>query len=138
MLDGFWGRPRRRNVIRGAAERAKRIAIEEGLDARATAELMRVASEVFAERHPDPEQRLRDLAGTARAFGHRFAGFSKLSGRRPLRSPRRVVRARPRRVARALRRTRRVQRVRGADPDPEPEPLRTSATGATTTAGGRT
>lgn len=138
MLDGFWGRARRRKVIRRAAAKARRVAIEEGLDARATAELIRAAPEVFEEKHTDPEQRLRDLAVTARAFGHRFAGFSKLSDRRPLRSPRRVVRARPRRVARAVRRTRRVQRVRGADPDPEPEPLRTSATRATTIAGGRT
>lgn len=136
MLDGFWGRVRRRDVIRRAVARAKHVAIEEGLDARATAELVRAAPEVFEEKHPDPEQRLRDLAITARAFGHRFAGFSKLSGRRPLWSPRWVVRARPRRVARAVRRSRRVSRVRAPDPDPEPAP--TSATRARTIAGGRT
>ncbi len=138
MLDGFWGRPRRRNALRRIVAKAVRVAIEQGLDARATDELIRAAPEVFEEKAPDPEQRLRDLAITARAFGHRFAGFSKLSGRRPLRSPRRVVRARPRRVARAVRRSRRVSRVRAPDPDPEPEPLRTSATRATTIAGGRT
>jgi hypothetical protein len=60
-----------------------------------------------------------------------------LSGRRPLRSPRRVVRTRSRRVARAVRRSRRVSRVRAPDPDPEPEPVRTSATRAPS-AGGRT
>lgn len=138
MLDGFWGRARRRNVIRRAVAKAKHVALEEGLDARATAELIRAAPEVFEEKAPDPEQRLRDLAITARAFGHRFAGFSKLSGRRPLRSPRRVVRARPRRVARAVRRSRRVSRVRAPDPDPEPEPRRTSVPRAVRIAGGRT
>ena len=132
MLDSFWGRRRRRHVIGTPAADAQRIATEHGLDARATSELMRVSGEVT-------EERLRDLALAARAFGHRFAGFSRLSERPrvPSRQPLRVVRVRPRRAARAQRRSRRVVQVRGRDPDPEPEPLRISVTGATSASGGR-
>jgi hypothetical protein len=63
--------------------KAKRVALEEGLDARATAELIRAAPEVFEEKAPDPEQRLRDLAITARAFGHRLPASRSCPGAGP-------------------------------------------------------
>jgi len=134
MLDSFWGRRRRRHVVGTPAAKVKQIATENELDARTTTELMRISQDV-------PEEHVRDLALAARAFGHRFAGFSRLSERPRVaaRQPPCVVRARPRRAARAPRRSRRVAQVRvGRDPDPEPEPPPTSSTDATSVAGGRT
>ena len=73
MLGRFWGRQQRRASWIPRI-RAQRIALEHALDKRVTAELVAVAPEVS-------EDRLRLLAITARAFGARFAGFSRLDTR---------------------------------------------------------